>query len=237
MDSPPVQGYPILEPMNNKNGKKAAKAAKRVAPPKGGKGKQPLQEAPAAMMRVMRTGVPDVSGSPYQGDGRVRIRHREYIADVAGSVAFAATGYAINPGIATSFPWLSNLAVNFESYLFRSLSFEYETQKSTATSGAVMLAVDFDAADAAPATKTALMTYHNAVRSAVWGECCYRSDGADLRKFGVQRYIRSAALAADLDIKTYDVGNLFVATQGEADTTAIGELYVVYDVELITPQS
>ncbi len=237
MYSPPVQGDPILEPMNKKAGKMAAKAARAAKPPKGDKGKGPMEEAPVAMMRISRTGVPDVSGSPYVGDGRIRVRHREYLADVAGSVAFAATGYAINPGLATSFPWLSNLAKNFESFLFRRLSFEFETQKSTATSGTVMLAIDFDAADAAPTTKTALMTYHNAVRSAAWAECQYRSDGADLRKFGVQRYIRTAALAANLDIKTYDVGNLYVATQGEADTTAIGELYVVYDVELITPQS
>jgi hypothetical protein len=243
MYSPPVQGDPILEPMNRKNRRQRKAAAARAAASASGparrnaKGKEPMQEAPLALTRPVRIGVPDVSGSPYVGDGRVRVRHREYLADVAGSVAFAATGFAINPGIATSFPWLSNIAVNFESYLFRALSFEYETQKSASTSGTIMMAVDFDAADAAPASKTALMTYHNAVRSAVWGECCYRSDMMDLRKFGVQRYVRSGALAANLDIKTYDVGNLFVATQGEADTSAIGELYVVYDVELITPQT
>jgi len=51
-----------------------------------------------------------------------------------------------------------------------------------------------------------------------------------------ERYVRSGSLASNLDIKTYDTGNLFVGAQGCADTTDIGELYVDYEVELITPQ-
>ncbi len=195
-----------------------------------------MRYAPLAQSKVMRTGVPNVSGSAYSSDGRMRIRHREYIADVSGSVLFAASGYSINPGDSSTFPWLSVLAAEFESYLFRSLRFEFETQKSASTSGSVMLAVDFDAADSLPVNKQQLMAYHNAVRSAVWEECCYSSSKKDLEKFGVQRYVRLGSLAANLDIKTYDVGTLIVATQGEADTSAIGELYVEYDVELITPQ-
>jgi len=98
-----------------------------------------------------------------------------------------------------------------------------------------MLAVDFDAADTAPATKLEMMSFHNAVRSAAWEECCYRADSQDLRKFGVQRYIRRAAVTGS-DIKTYDVGNVIVATSGMSGASAVGELYLSYDVELITPQ-
>lgn len=62
-------------------------------------------------------------------------------------------------------------------------------------------------------------------------------DTADLHKFGIQRYVRTQALAANLDIKTYDVGNLNVAAQGISVTSAVGELWVEYDIELITPNS
>lgn len=199
-------------------------------------GRGQIRSAPLASSRIMRTGVPDISGSAYAGDGRMRVRHREYIKDISGSVAFSASSLSINPGDSSTFPWLSVLAAEFESYLFRSLKFEFETQKSASTSGSLMLAVDFDAADSVPLNKQQLMAYHNAVRSAVWEECCYLSSRKDLEKFGVQRYVRLGSLAENLDIKTYDVGNLIVATQGESDTSAIGELYVEYDVELITPQ-
>lgn len=199
---------------------------------------RPQQEsAPLALSRQMRTMVPSVSGSPYSGDGRVVVRHREYVGEVLGSVAFAVTSYSINPGLSSLFTWLAPMAGQFESYLFDKCDFLFETEKSASTSGAVMLAIDFDASDAAPANKQQMMAAHNAVRSAVWQESRYRADRADLRKFGTQRYIRSGALAANQDIKTFDVGNLFVATQGCADATAIGELYIEYEIHLITPQA
>lgn len=184
----------------------------------------------------MRTRVPEVSGSQYAGDGRVRIRHREYVGEIAGSVAFASTSFSINPGLQALFTWLSIIAPQYESYVFKRLRFLYETEKSASTDGSVMLAVDFDAADEAPVNKQQLMAFHNAVRSAAWNPCEFSSDGPDLRKFGVQRYLRSGALAANQDVKTYDVGNLIVATQGMSGASVVGELYVEYDVELITPQ-
>ncbi len=222
-----------LRKKSTASGKKEAKKRKvKVTLPK----REDVRSAPLAQSRIMRTGVPSVSGSAYGSDGRMRVKHREYIKDINGSVAFSASSLSINPGDSSTFPWLSVLASEFESYLFRSLKFKFETQKSASTSGSLMLAVDFDAADSIPLNKQQLMAYHNAVRSAVWEECCYSSSKRDLEKFGVQRYVRLGSLSGNLDIKTYDVGNLIVATQGEADTSAIGELYVEYDVELITPQ-
>ncbi len=205
-------------------------------------GKKPAQSktqnkviAPLAKSKAVRIAAPSFE-QPSKSDGRIRIKHREYLGDISGSVAFAAVQFSVNPGLATSFPWLSTLASRFESYLFRRLRFIVETQKSASTNGSVMMAIDYDASDQQPTSKVQLMSYHNAVRSAVWDECHFVGDQGDLKKFGVQRYIRSGNIAANLDIKTYDVGNLFVATQGCADTSAVGELYVDYDVELMTPQ-
>jgi len=151
-------------------------------------------------------------------------------------VNFAAVSYSINPGLATVLSWLPPIAAQFEAYVFESLSFEFETEKSTATSGSVMMAVDFDASDATPVDKAELMSFHNAVRSPVWAENHYRCDSKDLKKLP-QRYIRSGSLAANQDVKMYDVGNLVVATQGCADATILGELYCTYDVVLKTPQT
>jgi len=82
------------------------------------------------------------------------------------------------------------------------------------------------------------MQFQGAVRSAPWCPCEYTCDRQDLLKFGVQRYLRNSALAANLDVKTYDVGNFIFATQCQAltATPGAGELYVTYEVELHTPQ-
>jgi hypothetical protein len=171
------------------------------------------------------------------GDGRISVRHREFVADIKGSLAFSAIAFSINPGLYNTFPWLAQIAAQFESYKFRSLNFIFLTQKSTNTSGAVMLGVDYDASDSAPQSKIQLMSYNGAVRSSVWNECSNVCKTSDLLKFGVQRYIRSGGLQSNLDIKTYDIGRLFVGTIGCVDDSLIGELYVEYDVEFLTPQT
>jgi hypothetical protein len=164
------------------------------------------------------------------------VRHREYISDVAGVVGFSTTTYAVNPGIAATFPWLSTVADRYESYKFHKLHFIFETDKSASTDGSVQGLIDFDAADSAPTTKAFFMGHANAVRSAVWQEFRFDARAKDLHKFAAERYVRTGALASNLDIKTYDVGNYFMGAAGCADTSVVGELYVEYDVELTTPQ-
>jgi hypothetical protein len=164
------------------------------------------------------------------------ITHREFIADVAGVTTFGALEFAINPGLEASFPWLSTVANRFESYTFRKLTFVYETTKSASTNGSVMGVVDFDASEDPPTTKATMMAFSGATRSAVWQEFKYSSTGSNLHKFARERYTRSADLASNLDIKTYDVGNFILGAAGCADTSAVGELYVEYTVELKTPQ-
>jgi len=99
-----------------------------------------------------------------------------------------------------------------------------------------MLAIDYDASDPIPPNKATIMSYQGAVRTAPWGETSFNAMGSDLRKFGVQRYIRTSA-ATGQDIKTTDVGNFFIASQGTPTAaTGLGELYVKYRVRLFTPQ-
>jgi len=195
-----------------------------------------LTEVPVGTSRLVRMQQPRLSSSYSKGKAVTTIHHREYLADIAGSVGFQANLFPINPGMVITFPWLSTIANNWDSYLFRRLEFSYETACSSATPGSVMMSIDFDAADPTPTSKLQLMTYDNAVRSASWQEACYDATLLNLHKFGTQRFTRAAPLAANLDIKTYDVGNLFIATSGQADGNPIGELYVEYTVDLFTPQ-
>lgn len=164
------------------------------------------------------------------------ISHREYIADIPGSVLFDVNEWSLNPGNPLIFKWLSQIAINYESYRFSSLTFHYETAVSTITPGTVMLAVDYDAADPAPSDKQGLMSYAQAQRSAAWSACAFNCRQGDLKKFAAERYVRGSSLPTG-DPKTYDVGKLFLATQGNTDTTLLGELYVTYTVELRTPQT
>lgn len=168
-------------------------------------------------------------------NGDITVEHEEFVADIAGSVAFSNTLYPVNPGLASTFPWLSQMAPLYESYIFERLEFRYENQTSTTTVGAVMLAVDYDASDPAAVSKTQLATYRGYIRGPPWSEFSNLSSREDLRK-RTSYYVRSGVLGADQDVKLYDTGNLNVATSRQVDTSFIGELYVRYRVKLMTPQ-
>lgn len=166
----------------------------------------------------------------------VRISNSEYIADItSASPNFSITSFPINPGLASTFPWLCLVATRFESYIFESLEFEYKPICPTSEPGKVILAVDFDAADPPPSSKIQIGMYQDAASTSPWDSCVYRCTKANLHKFMPQRYVRGGGNTGD--VKTYDTGNMFVATQNTADgTRTLGELWVHYTVRLATPQ-
>lgn len=211
----------------------ARTSAKRQQPKKKNKGKESMVSAPVATSRRVGTR----SAKIMQGSkGDIRVSHTEFVKDILGSAAFTATSFPINPGQGQLFPWLSSIAQRYESYRFNSLCFELNTVSSTATTGTVMLTVDFDAADAAPTSKVQAMSYRSSVRDAPWKDLSQRLLPEDLHRLPMNFVRTTTALAGNLDIKTYDIGNLFVITQGQASAAAVSELYVTYDVSLITPQ-
>jgi len=187
--------------------------------------------APVAISNRIATSKPSIIAN---NSNQTRIRHTEYVGEIFGSVNYNVSSYTIQPGLGTLFPWLSQMATLYESYMVDKLHFHFRTEKSTSTNGVVMMAVDYDVQDSAPPSKQQLMAYNNAVRTQPWADTSYIASVADVNKLR-QRFIRSG-LITGADYKTFDVGNLFVATQGCADTTALGELYVSYDLVLCTPQ-
>lgn len=192
--------------------------------------------APVARQRIVKTGAPKMMT---QRNGDCLISHREYIQDITANTGspstFQATQFVLNPGQVATFPWLSNVAKNFESYRFRKLKFHYETEAPSSLGGSLVQSVDYDATDAAPLTKQQAMAYRNAVRSAPWEPCCHTSAREDMAK-QKSYFVRPGAQPANTDIKMYDTGNLFVCTQNVTTASAVcGELYVEYDVELLTP--
>ncbi len=206
---------------NNKNKNKLAivKAVTKVA-------------APVATAKIVHYSPPRVLSKV---DGSVRIHHREFLADIAGSVAFNATQqFQINPGLVLTFPWLSSIARRFESYKLNALKFFFETSAPTSTTGTILLTMDYDPTDPAPLSKTQALSYRSSVRSAPWQDCCLTCDRPDLNKRST--YYTRGSFVTSTDLHLYDIGNLFVCVGGQAGTSAIGELYVEYDIHLMTPQ-
>jgi hypothetical protein len=168
-----------------------------------------------------------------------RIVHRELIGSVIGSVNFAVSSdnsYALNPGLTSSFPWLSTQAQNWEEYRFNHLRFEYYTRCASTTTGSVMLIPDYDASDLAPFSEQIACSYADVVEGSPWNSLTCDLEPSRLNGSNKRHYIRSAALGNNLDIKTYDSGSLFVGTTDGSGAVGWGKLFVSYDVELYIPQ-
>lgn len=167
---------------------------------------------------------------------RLRIKHREFIQDIETDGSnFTAVPMEVNPGLSDTFPWLSIIAGCFETYRFNSLTFEYIPTCSTSTDGGIALCPDYDAADdGTSVTKQHLFTFEDSARGNLWAKTIMKCSTGNLHKMK-QHFIRNGALDNNLDIKTYDVLKLYIGTSS-VSTQVCGELWVNYDITLITPQ-
>jgi hypothetical protein len=167
------------------------------------------------------------------GTDSTRIIHRELVGSVLGTVAYTVgSTIAINPGLPNSFPWLSTQALGWEKYKFNYLRLCYYTRTGSNTPGSVILVPDYDAQDSAPANEQIASAYHGTQEDVAWKDNCLTFEPKVLCQ---ERFIRTGGLAANQDIKTYDIANAFVAT---LDGTAVnwGKVWLEYDVTLINQQ-
>jgi hypothetical protein len=172
----------------------------------------------------------------------VRVTHREYLGDVVGSVGFSMpTAYPINPGMAVTFPWLSTISSAFEEYSFEGLVFEYKTTSGSAVSassaalGAVIMATNYDVADANFISKQDMESYEFAVSVVPFQNCLHPVECNPSRNVLGRQYTRFGAVGSE-DLRFYDMGNFQLATQGMQSVYTCGELWVTYDIRLLKPR-
>jgi hypothetical protein len=165
-----------------------------------------------------------------------RIKNSELVATVLGSVSYdASQRFYLNPGLGNSFPWLSVIAAQWQQYRFHSLRFRYVTRSSTSTVGSIILSPDYNPKETPPTTEQQASNTQDAVEDVVWKELCCHLDPSAMFPFGPRKQIRRTLVAGDISI--YDAARLFVCTTGQTDASAIGKLWVDYDVELFVPQN
>jgi hypothetical protein len=84
--------------------------------------------------------------------------------------------------------------------------------------GTIMLIPDYDAADAAPQTEVIACSYRGTMAMVPWTECFEMRLDPGMMNLGTShKFIRTSGLAANLDIKTYDSANVYLAaTDGSA---------------------
>jgi len=175
----------------------------------------------------------------------VVVEHREYIQDISSSIPFIGENFPLNPGVKQTFPWLSQIAENFEEWVPEGILFEYKTTSSntvvnTTNSnpglGTVIIATQYNSLNADFGNKQQMENYENAVsvdpsRSVIHPiECARKQTPLD------PLYVRTGAVGTQ-DLRWYDLGKTTVATVGQqTNNFTIGELWITYRIRFLKPK-
>ena len=180
-------------------------------------------------------------------EGAVVFRHREYIGDiVSSSVAntFSVQSFPINPGMSQAFPWLSNIASSFEEYILNGCLFEFKSTASDAIAsstnlalGEVVMATQYDPLNPAFNSLNQMLNYE-------YAQCCKVSESAlhmiECAKNQTpisQLYVRSGSVPGNADLRLYDHGTFYIATNGLQGTSVnVGQLWVTYEILCFKPK-
>lgn len=98
------------------------------------------------------------------------------------------------------------------------------------------MAIDYDASDDPPASLQQMLTYKSSVQTNAWKPVSHNSSSSDLNK-AKSHYVLTGVPPPNTDIKTYDIGNFYLAVNCIAASGAIGQLFIDYDLVLDTPQT
>lgn len=180
-------------------------------------------------------------------NGQILFSKREFITSVnsAGNNGWTNMSFSVNPGLASVFPFLSQIATNFQEYELISARFIYEPVVSpmsvsdVGSLGSVVISANYNAGAQKFSTFAEAVESSQAIRGTiatplVFGMECDPSQGT-----ARSRYIRGGAVPTGQDIKTYDHALLQVGLFGVPSAyiagTQLGLLWVEYTVELSKP--
>lgn len=179
--------------------------------------------------------------------GSIMVTKREYVTDIFGpTVPFENQVYALNPALASTTDWLSQLASNFEQYEFIQLVAEYRSTTTDIGSstngqcGTVIMTTNYNAAAPNFTDKVTMMEYQGSqscktTEHMIHGVECDREKVA----LGHTLYTRSGPVPTGQDPKTYDHGTLQVGIANIPagfENQVLGELWLYYKVKLSVPK-
>lgn len=203
--------------------------------------------------RMARNGVGTGGGSivaPVSAGGMTRNRRTplhdqiveedEVIGVIKGTTGFGSTIFPLQPGLAAVFPWLSQVAALYQRYSFESLVLYYKPLVSgfatAGQMGKVILSTDYDAAAGDLTSYRTAETMDPHADGMPYEAIALTLDPKRLTQGKIGKFVRRGIVPPNTDVKTYDSGNLYISTQGNATTDDIGELRVAYRVRLMNPR-
>lgn len=176
---------------------------------------------------------------PSFGDDSIRVRKREFIANLNSTASvFTNKSFPINPGLPTSFPWLSSIAGNYEQYRVNGMIYQYVSTSSEAIAsttslglGQVILATNYDAAadDFQDSPQMLNFMFSNSGRPS--DHIMHAIECAPTDTAQKLYYVRTGSVPSGQDQRLFDLGNFQIAVDNmPASYNGMGQLWVSYDI-------
>lgn len=194
---------------------------------------------------VFATGsLPQVMNDP--GAGGTVIRFQEYLGDIVTSAVandFNIQEFILNVANEQTFPWVSQLAANYEQYEMQGLLFQFRSTSANALNstntalGSVMMATQYDVMDTPFASKGEMLNYEFSTSCKPSENCMHMIECAPKQTTISQLYTLNGPVPTGADPRLYHLGRFHVATTGfQGQSVNIGELHVTYQIKLLKPK-
>jgi len=180
--------------------------------------------------------------------GSLVVTHRERLMDVfaPSDSGFHQDVFTVSPGIEKTFPWLSQIAANYEEYEMIQCVFEYDGHSlvgindTLEVQGSLIMATQMNVKDKAFRDRHEMERFPHASKCAQHGTMAHGVE-CDPRKIqgDGHRYIRMGGLAKDEDARDFDHAKFTIGqynTPTELAGKEIGQLFVYYTVKLMKPK-
>jgi hypothetical protein len=170
------------------------------------------------------------------------IRHREFLTDVSSATSFTLSSYPINPGLATTFPWLSTIAQNFEEWVPLGILFEFKSTSADALNstntalGTIIMATEYNSNNDNFINKAQMENYEFATSTRPSCSALHPIECDPRLNPMATYYIRAGSPPTGADLKFYDVGNFQFAATGSQAAAVVGELWITYEILFRKPK-
>lgn len=201
-----------------------------------------------AANELVAGGVPSMSVNGVGDETEaIVISNREYITDVYGpsDSTFTNQSLTINPGLQQNFPWLSQIAANYDEYEFTKLIFMYKSTidigntNTAGQTGSLIMCCNYNASQPAFTSKDQMMQYHGAVAGKATDDMVMGVECDPAKTARIANYVRVNPVPYGEDPKTYDLGTFQYALNNcpfAMYNIQLGELWVEYECVLRKPK-
>nr|QXP07775.1 MAG: putative capsid protein [Arizlama virus] len=186
---------------------------------------------------------PKVSNSP---DAKsFIIKHREYLCDIVSSGTantFSVQKFNVNPGDSSTFPYLSNIACNFQEWVPRGIIFEFESTSSEAIAsgtntalGSITMASNYESEQNDFSSLAVMLNSEYTCSGKPSQNIMHPIECAPSQNVFQNGYFVSNGLD-NIDTRELQPCEFYIATSGFQGTNVnVGRLWVTYEIHLRKP--